>query len=266
MEVRLVPNSFRPGVGQKPRRENTRPLLPQHARHCPVLEAGSAAGFMVYAPLDPKESYYVEYEGDGRYKFVYYLQGEAGKQAPIFSVSITMSLGAVGFMKEEVEFLDKTIAARLTREDALKVARVFLIVPDMGTPPGALALRGAWNFRTPKGWDTLYTPIFNMIERPMAPMLIVRVETDWFPHDSEFRYVMQPGEGITVSHTLPIGQVLFLPREEITLKEASPEEIEAFREGQRQFVREKASVAQKTSYGLTFSPHYLRRSRQHKDG
>ena len=40
MEVRLFPNSRRPGAGLKPRREATRPLLPQHARHCPVLEAG----------------------------------------------------------------------------------------------------------------------------------------------------------------------------------------------------------------------------------
>ena len=74
MEVRLFPNSRRPGVGLRPKREGTRPLLPQHARHCPVLEAGSSLGFMVYAPLEPRETLYVEYEGEGRYKFVYYLQ------------------------------------------------------------------------------------------------------------------------------------------------------------------------------------------------
>jgi hypothetical protein len=38
-------------------------------------------------------------------------------------------------------------------------------------------------------------PIFNMIERPVAPMLVVRVETDWYMHETEFRYVLQPGEG-----------------------------------------------------------------------
>ena len=68
MEVRLFPNSRRPGVGLQPRRESTRPMLPQHSRHCPVLEAGSGLGFMVYAPLEPKESVHVEYEGDGIYK------------------------------------------------------------------------------------------------------------------------------------------------------------------------------------------------------
>jgi len=25
--------------------------------------------------------------------------------------------------------------------------------------------------------DTVYTPVFNMIERPVAPMLVIRVET-----------------------------------------------------------------------------------------
>src|SRR5690242_11544009 len=47
MEVGLFPNPYRPGIGLRPRREGQRPLLPQHARHCPVLEAGSSAGFLV---------------------------------------------------------------------------------------------------------------------------------------------------------------------------------------------------------------------------
>ena len=71
MEVRLFPNSRRPGVGQRPRREGQRPLLPQHARHCPVLEAGSALGFLVYPPLEPNESYHVEFQGDGKYQFTW---------------------------------------------------------------------------------------------------------------------------------------------------------------------------------------------------
>src|SRR5947207_8202439 len=71
MEVRLFPNSTRPGVGMKPRRESQRPLLPTHSRHCPVLEAGSAAGFMVYPPLEPNESFHIEYQGEGQYQFVY---------------------------------------------------------------------------------------------------------------------------------------------------------------------------------------------------
>src|SRR6266540_176900 len=111
MEVRLFPNSRRPGVGLKPKRESSRPLLPQHARHCPVLEAGSALGFMVYAALEPKESVYVEFEGDGRYRFVYYLRTQDGKRTPIYQVTMTMAVGAVGMMKEDVTFVGAPLLA-----------------------------------------------------------------------------------------------------------------------------------------------------------
>src|SRR4051812_4306782 len=120
MEVLWYPNSRRPGVGLPPRREASRPLLPLHARHCPVLEAGSALGFMTYAPLEPHESVYVEYEGDGRYKFVYYLQAENGAPTPLFQVAMRLPIGGVGLMKEEVTFVGDPV---LSREAALAVAR-----------------------------------------------------------------------------------------------------------------------------------------------
>src|SRR6478752_7374628 len=102
MEVRLFPNSARPGVGQKPRREAQRPLLPQHARQCPVLEAGSTAGFLVFPPLEPFESYYISYEGDGRYQFVYYLAPPRSSPQPMFTVHVVMPVGSIGALREEV--------------------------------------------------------------------------------------------------------------------------------------------------------------------
>jgi hypothetical protein len=259
MEVLLSSNSRRPGVGLKPRREGTRPLLPQHARHCPVLEAGSSLGFMVYAPLEPKESLYIEYEGEGRYKLVYYLQTQEGARTPLFQVTMSLPAGGVGMVKEEVTFVGPPV---LSREAALAVARVFLVPEDMGTPPGAIALRGATNFQTAQGWDTVYTPIFNMIERPVAPMLIVRVETDWYAHETEFRYVLQAGEGMSVDHSIPIGQVMFVPREDVNLRAGTEAEVKSFEESKQEFSRHKAAATQTTSYGLAYSPHYLRRSRE----
>ena len=259
MEVRVYSNTRRPGIGMAPKREGSRPLLPQHARHCPVLEAGSALGFMVYASLEPKESVYVEFEGDGRYKFVYYLQTQAGKRAPIFQVTISLSVGGIGMMKEDVTFVG---APMLSREAAVAVMRAFLVPEDMGTPTGAIALRGATNFKTPPGWDTVYTPILNMIERPLAPMLSVRVETDWYTHETEFRYVLQPGEGITMEHSIPIGQVFFVPREQVTMRQCTSEELKAIEASRDEFHRLKAAATQQTSYGLSYSPHYLRQSRE----
>ena len=104
-----------------------------------------------------------------------------------------------------------------------------------------------------------------MIERPVAPMLVVRVETDWFAHQTEFRYVLQPGEGMSLSHTLPIGQVAFVPREEVNLVDGTAEEQKAFSASVSEFFREKAAHKVASPYGLQFSPHYLRTSRAVKD-
>jgi hypothetical protein len=259
MEVRLFPNLRRPGVGLKPRRESQRPLLQQHARHCPVLEAGSSLGFLIYPPLEPHESFYIGYEGEGRYRFGYYVKPHGGKWEAIFSVAVVFPLGGIGKFREEVTFMPG--APTMSRDLALHIARSCFVPEDLNTPPGAVTLRGAWNFQTQTGWDTVYTSIINSIERPFVPALVVRVETDWYAHESEFRYVLQPGEGISASQSMPIGQAFFVPREQISLRDCSEEEVAAIRRSQEEFSREKASVELTTSYGVPYSPHYLRKSR-----
>jgi len=261
MEVLIFSNSSRPGVGLKPRRESQRPLLAQHARHCPVLEAGSALGFLVYPPLEEQEAFHVGYQGEGRYRFVYYVNPSGRKWEAVFSVAMVFPIGGIGIFKQDVTFL--TRVPTTSQENALLMARTFFVPEDIGTPPGALSLRGAWNFQTPPGWDTVYAPIFNMIERPLAPMLSVRVETDWYAHETEFRYVLQPGEGISGERNMPIGQAFFVPRQDISLRECNAGELAAIRESAEGFSREKAAVKLTTPYGLTYSPHYLRTSRAH---
>src|SRR5688572_8899353 len=167
MEVRLFPNSRRPGVGLKPRREPQRPLLPQHARHCPVLEAGSALGFMVYPPLESNESYVVEFQGEGRYQFTYFMSSAAGQWEPVFALAMSLPLGGIGMIKEDVTFIKRN--PPISAEDAKGIARALVVPEDLGTPAGAVTLRGATNFRTPSAWDTVYTPVLNNVERPVAP-------------------------------------------------------------------------------------------------
>jgi hypothetical protein len=259
MDVRIFPNPRRPGIGLRPRREPQRPLLPQHARHCPVLEAGSAAGFLVHPPLNEKESFHVEYQGEGRYRFIYSVNPAGSGWEPIFTVTFVLPVGGIGAAKEEVQMMIP--ATPESTETARLMVRMFIVPEDLGTPAGAVTLRGAWGFQTPPGWDTLYTPIFNITERPMAPMLVIRVETDWFAHDTEFRYILQPGEAITGSHNMPIGQVLFVPRDEVTFRDATADEIAARQQAKETFSRDKAASRLKTPYGLEYSPHYLRSSR-----
>ena len=136
-----------------------------------------------------------------------------------------LPVGCIGAMKEEVKI--HIPATPESTQTASMMSRMFIAPDDLGTPAGAVTLRGAYNFQTPAGWDTVYTSIFNMIERPVAPALVIRVETDWYVHDTEFRYVLLPGETISASHSLPIGQAVFVPREKITLRDGTEEEIAA---------------------------------------
>jgi len=260
MEIGLFPNPYRPGIGLRPRREAQRPLLPQHARHCPVLEAGSTVGFLVHPPLAEKETFQIGYEGEGRYQFVYSVNTKGRKWDAVFTVTYLLPIGAIGATKREIKMHIQDTPE--TREIARLMPAMFVSEDDMGTPAGAVTLRGAWNFQTPQGWDTVYTSVFNMIERPIAPMLAIRVETDWYVHDSEFRYVLQPGETISASHSMPIGQVIFVPREEITFRDGTEEEIARRQQSSQAFYDEKASTKVKTPYGLEYSPHYQRTSRK----
>jgi hypothetical protein len=77
--------------------------------------------------------------------------------------------------------------------------------------------------------------------------------------------VLQPGEGMSLGHTLPIGQVMFVPREEVTLGEGTEAERKAFQASVSAFFKEKAEHKMTTSYGLQYSPHYLRESRRQRD-
>jgi hypothetical protein len=58
--------------------------------------------------------------------------------------------------------------------------------------------------------------------------------------------------------------VVFVPREEITLRDCTEAERETIRESQSQFSREKAAARITTPYGMQYSPHYLRQSRAPK--
>jgi len=150
-----------------------------------VLEAGSAAGLLVYPPLEERESYHVTFEGEGRYRFDYSINPTGAKWEPIFSVAFQLPVGGVGAIKEDVTMMVR--ATPESRETALLMARMFVAVDDLGTPAGAVTLRGAWSFQTPPGWDTIYTPIFNnrheVLIRPAQLLRVKRTAPDVYEFD-----------------------------------------------------------------------------------
>ncbi|MDR0779400.1 MAG: hypothetical protein LBF16_01735 [Pseudomonadales bacterium] len=262
MQVTLFPNSRRPGIGLRPKKEAQRPSLPQHSRLCPVLEAGSSLGYLIYPALAENEQFHIGYEGEGLFQFGYAVNPTGRKWEQIFFINYQLSLGGVGLRKEEVKLMVPETPG--FKETALAIARMFIAPDDIGTPEGAVTLRGAYNFQTPPGWDTVFSGVLNLVSRPVAPVLVTRVETDWYVHDSEFRYVLTPGDMITVSHNLPIGQAFFVPREDITFRDGSEQDMEARRIASKAFFDEKATHKVKTPYGMEYSPLYQRKSREQR--
>jgi hypothetical protein len=61
---------------------------------------------------------------------------------------------------------------------------------------------------------------------------------------------------------MPIGQVIFVPREEITFRNGTDEEIAARHRSNQAFCDEKVKTKVKTPYGVEYSPHYQRTSRR----
>jgi hypothetical protein len=58
--------------------------------------------------------------------------------------------------------------------------------------------------------------------------------------------------------------VFFVPREPITMRNCTADELKALEQSRQEFAHHKAAATQKTSYGLSYSPHYLRESRARK--
>jgi hypothetical protein len=257
LEVTILPNQRRPNVGRRPHSEARRAWLPQHARHCPVLEAGNALGFLVYPPLADNESFQVRYLAGNSFRFSFYVNNSTGAPDLVFAISSTPSAGGGGLMSDDLIYRDPHYRVPDEEMRALKDA----LVTNLDTPPGAVGLRGAYDFRTPDGWDAVYTGVLNKPEPPCVPVLSVRVQADWYAHNTEFRYVLQPGEAVSAGGVSPVGQVFFIPREEVRLADGSTAAVEAFRNNQRQYWQEKSADRLVAPYGLAYSPHYRKVSR-----
>ena len=252
VEVMVLPNRFRPGIGLAPARVAQRPWLPQHARHCPVLEAGNALGCLVYAPLRLDESLQILY-AHGKYQVTYFRERKPGQWDDAFQLTFRQAIGGGSY---NLDLAIKEGSEPPTEAEVNELCTAVIVPEHFGQPAGAVGLRGSVDFRTPKGWDTVYGAVINELGPPVLSCLSVRVETDWFAHGTEFRYVLQPGEVFQVTPSQPIGQVFFVPREEITLRDGSKEELTEFCRERDAFDQEKAADQLTAPYGLRYSPAY----------
>src|SRR5262249_18001337 len=213
----------------------------------------SAIGYLVYPALRMDEALQIAY-AHSKYQVTYSRERKPGQWEDIFQLTFTLRVGSYS--------ADLAVKAgdEAPTDAEVNDPRPASVLPHpFGQPPGGVALRGSVDFRTPQGWDTVYAAVINEISPPTLSVLTVRVETDWYAHSTEFRYVLQPGDMIHVTATQPIGQVFFMPREEPTLREATKEELAEFSRRQDAFEQEKAADQLTAPYGLRYSPAYQKR-------
>jgi hypothetical protein len=226
--------------------------------HCPVLAAGNALGYLVYAALAEGEAFQIRYLPDNHYEFSFFLGATSPQPERAFSLLYTLSGVGTGQWTEELVYRNPSC----TFDDSaiFRLRDSLFRAGNLGSGlPGTVGLHGATSFVTPVGWDSVYTGVLNDPQPPCLHVLTVRVESDWFAFDSEFRYVLQPGDSISAQRGNPIGQVFFVPRETLSLRRGSDEEVAAFGAKVEEYLKIKEGDQVETPYGLSYSPAYAKR-------
>ena len=173
LEVTVIPGQFRPGVGRPPRREGRRPMLPQHARMCGPLEAGSSLGYLVYPALHDHESFQIRRTSPGELIFSFFGGDAARPAAHFFTLRYSIPANGIGVWSEDLAFL--AAECPLSEAEIRQVRDGLLRMGSLWVPPGAVALRGAVDFRTAPGWDTVFTGVLNQAQPPPLSSLTGRV-------------------------------------------------------------------------------------------
>lgn len=263
MRVTLVPNLRRPGVGRLPEPDGRRASLPEHGRLCPVVEDANRTNFLVFPPLELREVLQIRYREEGLHQITM-LRDLGGGRPPtvLFAAEIRAAAGAPGSELREIRYADSESGL----DEATALDLLDACTTNVNAPAGGIGIRGAFDFVTEEGWDTVYTGVMNETTRPQIPILTARIETDWYPQNTEFRYAMQPGDILVVSGGAPIGQVFFIPREAINLTPASEEDMQAFVARQEQYWTERATKERTTPYGALIAHHYRDEQRDHRRG
>ena len=106
VEVRLIENPRRPGVGRAPAQEKRRAFLPQHARLIPVIEEANRLGLLVFPPLSDNESVQIHARDDDVLEITMFVGDDVGQRAPAFVAEVTRSAGWGGLGSSEITIVN----------------------------------------------------------------------------------------------------------------------------------------------------------------
>jgi hypothetical protein len=255
----MIPGRQRPGIGRPPRTEARRPWLPQQARLCPPLEAGNALGWLLFPPLHDHEAFQIRRTGPGELQLAFF-GGEDGSSDHLFTTRFLLPGSGTGVWSHEL--IHRAPGLTLSDDEISTILEALMRPQSLWAPAGAVALRGAYDLRTPPGWDLIFTGVLNQPTPPRQFTFTSRVQADWYPCDSEFRYLLEVGEILSGSGRQPVGQAFAVPRQDLTLEAATPDDIAQFRSEQATFLAEKLTRKQTSATGLQYDTLYRERSRR----
>lgn len=249
MDVRVIPNRFRPGVGRYPAEEKRRAFLPQHVRMLPPVEAANRLGVLIYPPLHDHESVLIEARGNGALRISWFASAGSGQRGVAFVATVHRSGGPGGMDAVDVSVVDPLSGY----DEQEAVALITSVISGLNSPPGTVGIRGAHNLVTSPGWDTVFLPVLNDLQRPTISPIALRVQTDRIPFESEFRVLLEKGDVLSLIGSGPIGQAVFVPREPISLGPGRTDEQDAFQQRLEQFLSDAVRARRVTRYGGAYT-------------
>ncbi|MBI4201892.1 MAG: hypothetical protein HY532_02085 [Chloroflexi bacterium] len=192
--------------GRRPQRVATRPRLPQASLHCPVLGEGNRLGWVVYP--NTRSSWEIE-----RVPGYLRVRHQASEHSD-FAFDFLLMAGEDGSRMLEL-FPPEGVNPDPKCEERIKAA-MDKVFHSMQNPAGTVRLLTNCWFKTPEGWDSVWTGVTNLLEPPTPYAYTVRVQTDWYAGTAvtEMLYELRIGERFKVDPQTPIGMVLFVPRQE----------------------------------------------------
>ncbi|MCL6608417.1 MAG: hypothetical protein K6T74_10025, partial [Geminicoccaceae bacterium] len=106
----------------------------------PVLEAGSALGFLVFAPLKERESFQIRHLPDHSFRFSFFVNDQHGNPDLVFAIATTPSAGGGGLMAGVATALHGHARVVAVEPDHEAAARELRCPHRLAIVPGATHL------------------------------------------------------------------------------------------------------------------------------
>lgn len=245
MDLKILPTYRRRGVGRRPERAPAPELSLGPSSLRPAMEAATQTGVLIYPPLHAEEAIEVQFLDTGDFVVTLLSLGPDRKHHPIFRMKIGGSAGWGGLGNREVVYLDPRASVDTAEVGLLVDAITTNVMPGSAGQFGFLA---AYNFITPDGWNSLCMMPLNRLRHDGIPSMSCFVETDWYPQNTEFRFVFEHGETLVFTRDTPLGQVVFLPRTTVRLLDAESRESTALGTRETEFGTELDVIAMPAGY------------------